>query len=83
MVGLLRHVRSACDLRSVPNARYLSSILPKLPFDRQQWPSTLASNKKSIDLDSLQASLKEAGVKYCMPCFVDMVRLARSSKRNE
>jgi len=48
------------------------SILPRLAFDRQAWPSTLASNKRVVDLDSLEASLKAKGVKYLMPAFVDM-----------
>ena len=52
--------------------RRLSSILPKLPHDRQKWPSTLASNKRSINLDELEATLQKQGIKFVMPSFVDM-----------
>ena len=39
--------------RGVRGVRKLSSILPKLPFDRHEWPSTLASNKRVADGEKL------------------------------
>ena len=61
-------------MRSLGRARRLSSgsILPKLAFDRNAWPSTLASTKRTVDLDALEAKLGAAGVKYLLPAFIDM-----------
>jgi glutamine synthetase len=70
---LTRHYPQANYARRLlPSYRHFSSILPKFPFDPKEWPSTLPSTKGVVNLETLQAQLQKAGVKYLAPSFLDM-----------